>query len=76
MRPRVPGVLGGWLAALVAGGMVGLVQAIVVVVVDGIQSDIWPLMGAYIAVADGLSFGACVGWVGCQNAAVRETRAA
>ena len=41
----------------------GVVQAIVVVVVDGIQSDIWPLMAAYIAVADGLAFGACLGWI-------------
>ena len=63
MRARVPGVLGGWLAALVAGGLVGIVQAIVVVVVDGIQSDIWPLMAAYIAVADGLAYGACLGWI-------------
>ena len=63
MRARVPGVLGGWLAALVAGGLVGIVQAIVAVVIDGIQGDIWPLMSAYVAVADGLSFGACVGWI-------------
>ena len=63
MRARVPGVLGGWLAALVAGGLVGIVQAIVAIVIDGMQSDIWPLMSAYVAVADGLSFGACVGWI-------------
>lgn len=62
MRARVPGILGGWLAALVAGAAVGVVQAIVAVVVDGIQGDLWPLMSAYITVADGLSFGACVGW--------------
>ena len=63
MRARVPGVLGGWLAALVAGGAVGIVQAIVALVIDGIHGDIWPLMATYVAVADGLSFGACVGWI-------------
>ena len=64
MRARVPGVLGGWLAALVAGGAVGLVQAIVAFVVDGGPAgDLWPLMAAYVAVADGLSFGACLGWI-------------
>lgn len=64
MRTRVRGVLGGWLAAVVAGGMVGLVQAIVAFVVDGgFSGDIWPLMTAYITIADGLSFGACVGWL-------------
>jgi hypothetical protein len=64
MRRRVPGVLGGWLAAVVAGGLVGLVQAVVAFVVDGgLNGDLWPAMTAYIAVADGLSFGACLGWV-------------
>src|SRR6478609_6831395 len=63
MRARVPGVLGGWLAALVAGGLVGIVQAIVAIVIDGMQGDIWPAMSVYVAVADGLSFGACVGWI-------------
>ena len=64
MRSRVPGVLGGWLAALVAGGVVGLVQAIIGFVVDGgFSGDIWPLMVAYITIADGLAFGASVGWV-------------
>ncbi|KRC61593.1 hypothetical protein ASE14_12175 [Agromyces sp. Root81] len=64
MRARVPGVLGGWLAALVAGGLVGIVQAIVALIVDGgFAGDIWPLMAAYVTVADGLAFGACVGWI-------------
>jgi endoglycosylceramidase len=64
MRPRVPGVLGGWLAALVASGAVGVVQAIVAFAVDGgFAGDLWPLMTAYLAIADGLSFGACVGWI-------------
>ena len=64
MRARVAGVMGGWLAALVAGGMVGVVQGVVGLFVDGgFRSDIWPLMATYIAVADGLAFGACVGWI-------------
>lgn len=64
MRARVPGVLGGWLAALVAGGLVGIVQAVVALIVDGgFAGDIWPLMAAYVAIADGLAFGACAGWI-------------
>ncbi|MGN8551899.1 UNVERIFIED_CONTAM: glycoside hydrolase family 5 protein [Microbacterium sp. SLM126] len=63
MRPRVPGVLGGWLAAVVAGALVGVVQALAALVIDGVQGDLWPLMAAYVTVADGLAFGACVGWV-------------
>ena len=27
------------------------------------SGDLWPLMATYVAVADGLSFGACVGWI-------------
>lgn len=63
MRARVPGVLGGWLAALVAGGAVGVVQAVFALIVDGLHGDLWPLMAAYVSVADDLSFGACVGWI-------------
>ncbi|GAA1522822.1 glycoside hydrolase family 5 protein [Agromyces terreus] len=64
MRARVPGLLGGWLAALVAGGMLGVVQALVAFVVDGgLDGGLWPLMAAYVAIADGLSFGACLGWI-------------
>ncbi len=63
MRARVPGALGGWLAALVAGGIVGIVQAVIALVIDGLHGDLWPLMAMYVAVADGLSFGACVGWI-------------
>ncbi|SDS58964.1 Aryl-phospho-beta-D-glucosidase BglC, GH1 family [Microterricola viridarii] len=63
MRTRVPGVLGGWLAALLAGGLVGVVQATIGLIADGgFAGDMWPLMAAYIAVADGLAFGACAGW--------------
>jgi hypothetical protein len=73
MRARVPGVLGGWLAAVVAGAVVGVVQAIVAAIVDGgFNGDIWPLMTTYIAVADGLSFGACVGWVVGVTAVVAD----
>jgi len=64
MRARVPGVLGGWLAAVLAGGAVGLVQGVVALVIGGgLTGELWPLMSAYVALADGLSFGACVGWV-------------
>jgi hypothetical protein len=64
MRTRVPGLLGGWLAALVAGGMVGVVQAIIAFAVDnGLSGDMWPLMAAYVTLADGLAFGACLGWI-------------
>lgn len=64
MRRRVPGVLGGWLAAVVAGAAVGLVQACVAFVVGGgLTGELWPAMSAYVALADGLSFGAAVGWV-------------
>ncbi|KQP01775.1 cellulase family glycosylhydrolase [Leifsonia sp. Leaf264] len=76
MRARVPGLLGGWLAALVAGGIVGVIQAVIALVVDGgLSGDLWPAMTAYIAVADGLSFGACLGWlVGVTAIAVDRVR--
>lgn len=73
MRARVPGVLGGWLAALVAGGLVGIVQAVVALIVDGgFAGDIWPLMAAYVTVADGLAFGACAGWIVGVGAVVAD----
>ncbi|NNC10630.1 cellulase family glycosylhydrolase [Planctomonas sp. JC2975] len=73
MRARVPGILGGWLAALVAGGIVGLVQALIAFLVDGgLSGDLWPAMAAYVAIADGLSFGACLGWVAGVAALVVE----
>lgn len=64
MRRRVPGFLGAWLGALAAGGLFGLVQALVGLVVDdGFRGDLWPLMAAYVHLADGLAFGACTGWI-------------
>lgn len=64
VRPRVPGVLGGWIAAMLAGGLVGVAQAVVGAFVDGgFRGDIWPLMLAYVTVADGLASGACLGWI-------------
>lgn len=64
MRRRVPGFLGSWLGALVAGGVFGLVQAVIGLVVDdGFRGDLWPLLAAYIHVADGVAFGACTGWI-------------
>ncbi|WP_345801335.1 cellulase family glycosylhydrolase [Microbacterium sp. AZCO] len=72
MRARVPGVLGGWLAAVVAGAIVGVVQAVVATIADGLQGDLWPLMSAYVTVADGLSFGVCVGWIAGVGALVAD----
>lgn len=73
MRARVPGLLGGWLAAMVAAGMVGLVQAVISVIVDGgFDGDLWPLMTAYLAVADGLSFGASLGWIAGGTAVLMD----
>lgn len=73
IRPRVPGVLGGWLAAVLAGALVGVVQALVIAVVDGgFAGDIWPLMAAYVTVADGMAFGASVGWIIGIAAAVND----
>lgn len=64
IRSRVGGLLGGWIAGLCAGGLFGLLQAVVSLVVDrGAGGDLWPLMMAYVAVADGLAFGACTGWL-------------
>ncbi|MBP2414774.1 hypothetical protein JOF48_003573 [Arthrobacter stackebrandtii] len=61
---RVPGMLGGWIAALVAGGAVGVIQALIGMVVDGgFRGDIWPVMVLYVAVSDGIAFGACTGWI-------------
>ncbi|MDL9980368.1 glycoside hydrolase family 5 protein [Microbacterium sp. ASV49] len=64
MRRRVDGALAIWLGALVAGGMLGIVQGAVAIVVDnGFDGDIWGLMATYTFVAEGLSFGAAVGWI-------------
>ncbi|GAA1939252.1 cellulase family glycosylhydrolase [Agromyces allii] len=64
MRRRVRGFLGVWLAALVAGGLFGLAQSLIGLVVDdGFAGDLWPLLAAYLHVADGLAFGACTGWI-------------
>ncbi|WP_368259114.1 hypothetical protein, partial [Blautia wexlerae] len=49
MRRRVPGVLGGWLGALVAGGLFGLAQALIGFAIDdGLAGDLWPFMAAYV----------------------------
>lgn len=77
LRPRVAGILGGWLAAVVGGAIAGVVQGLFVLAVDGVRGDLWPLMALYITVADGLSFGACVGWVvGVSAVAVDRIRSA
>lgn len=73
MRRRVPGFLGTWLGALVAGGLVGLVQGVIGLVVDdGFRGDLWPLMATYVHVADGLAFGACTGWIAAVVALVAD----
>jgi len=73
MRRRVPGVLGAWLGVLAGGALFGLVQALVALVVDdGLAGDLWPLMLAYVQVADGLSFAACVGWIPAGLAVVAD----
>ncbi len=64
MRRRVPGLLGVWLGAMVAGGMFGLLQGLIGLVVDdGFRGDMWPLLATYVHVADGLSYGASLGWL-------------
>lgn len=64
MRARVLGILGAWLGAVVAGGALGAIQGVVAVILDGMPSDdLWPAMAIYVGLADGLSFGATVGWV-------------
>jgi len=79
-RSRVPGVLGGWLGAVAAGGALGVLQAAIAVVIDGMPSaDLWPGMALYVGLADGLSFGAALGWiagvaaVGADRLAARGT---
>ena len=64
MRRRVSGVLGVWLGAVAAGALFGVVQGLIGFVVDdGAAGDLWPLMATYVHLADGMSFGACLGWV-------------
>lgn len=71
MRRRVDGLLGIWLGALVAGGMLGILQALFGLVADdGLRGDMWPLMAAYVHIADGLSYGAAIGWIPAVAAAV------
>ena len=73
MRRRVPGVLGVWLGVLAGGALFGVVQALVAFVADdGLAGDMWPLMVAYVHVADGLSFAACVGWIPALVAVVAD----
>ncbi|GAA1789675.1 cellulase family glycosylhydrolase [Agromyces lapidis] len=73
MRRRVPGFLGTWLGALVAGGLLGLAQGVIGLVVDdGFRGDLWPLMATYIHVADGLAVGACTGWIAAIVALIAD----
>jgi hypothetical protein len=71
MRRRVDGLLGVWLGALVAGGMLGVCQAVVGLFADdGLTGDLWPAMAAYVHIADGLSYGAALGWIPAVAAVV------
>lgn len=81
MRRRVAGALGTWLGALAAGALFGVVQGVFGLFVDdGFRGDLWPLMAAYVHVADGMSFGAAIGWIPALVALaverVRSTRTA
>ncbi|MFE6736308.1 cellulase family glycosylhydrolase [Microbacterium sp. NPDC057650] len=63
-RRRVPGFLGTWAGAMVGGGLFGLVLALLALIVDnGFTGELAPLLNAYIFIADGMSFGAAVGWI-------------
>jgi len=73
MRRRVPGAFGVWLGVLAGGALFGLVQAAVGFIVDdGLAGDLWPLVAAYVHVADGLSFAACLGWIPAVVALVAD----
>lgn len=65
IRPRVPGVLGGWVSAALAGAAFGLVQSIVFLLLSIGQpmGGFWPLISTYVTVADGLSYGVGLGWL-------------
>lgn len=64
IRPLVPGFLGTWLSAVVAGGLFGLSQLLISLFTDhGLTGDLWPLVSGYISVADGLAYGAVTGWI-------------
>ena len=73
----MPGVLGGWLGAVIAGGALGVIQAVVASVIDGMPSqDIYPAMAIYVGLADGLSYGAALGWVAGVSAVLLDRLAA
>lgn len=57
-------LLAGWLAALGAGALLGLAATLVGLITDdSFAGDLWPLMATYIRLADGISYGACLGWI-------------
>ncbi|MGF7120240.1 glycoside hydrolase family 5 protein [Rhodococcus sp. BE178] len=56
--------LAGWFAAMGAGILLALTATIVGLFSDdGFAGDLWPLMSGYIRFADGVSYGACTGWI-------------
>lgn len=56
--------LSGWFAAMGAGAVLALAASLVGLITDdSFAGDLWPLMATYIRLADGISYGACVGWI-------------
>lgn len=72
LRRRIGGVLGSWLGFMLAGGALGLLLSLISVPLDGMGTDLWPLMSAYARVADGVSFGATAGALGAAAVAIVE----
>ncbi|GAA3212080.1 glycoside hydrolase family 5 protein [Actinocorallia longicatena] len=54
--------LGGWIATLWAGAVLGLVQAVAMVLVDGVGSALQTPALLYVRVCEGVAFGAAIGW--------------
>lgn len=64
MRRLVPSRwLGPWLGYVLGGGVFGLLVSIVAAIIDGASGDLWPVISAYMRVADGTSLGVAVGLV-------------
>lgn len=56
--------LAGWFAAMGAGALLALAATLVGLLSDdSFAGDLWPLMATYIRLADGVSYGACTGWI-------------
>ncbi|EGD53959.1 glycoside hydrolase family 5 protein [Gordonia neofelifaecis] len=59
----------GWYAAIGGGAVLGLCATVVGLFAGdgfggaGAGSDLWPVLSGYIRIADGIAYGACLGWV-------------